>query len=212
MKTLALFLLLALAGWGCAKKSIVPDGSLADDKLIMKALPSVAAKAHALGAPQSYSFQAVVAELPSQKPGARAWKEIWRISGSGNTVDVEISFQERGSEPTAWTVGEAKVAGDVPLASKGVQLPKSSKPADWPELHVYGVMGKGASGAVQLNDALVKVGETRNGVRVAEIAPNGVWVEFQGERRLLAVEPGGPPKPPADAKSKKSADAKKKSK
>ena len=69
-------------------------------------------------------------------------------------------------------------------------------------------MGKGAKGSVQINGAFVAVGADHNGVRIAEIAENGVWLEFEGERRLFAVETGRSSAKDAPAKSKKSGAAK----
>jgi len=99
-------------------------------------------------------------------------------------------------EPAAATPPEKPVAA-TPTAPPAAVTPEPTvaPPAAaaprpkviWPALKLKGIVGGGSAGAVMLNDKVLGIDETIEGVRVASIDNNGAWLEYQGERRFLKV-------------------------
>jgi|GEM_PF-1715004 len=98
----------------------------------------------------------------------------------------------------------------VVKATSGVTMPQgseaggggvSSGPVTWPDLTLGAIAGNNNGGAAILNDTLVAVNETIQGVRVKSISARSVELEFGGETRVVAVggSTGGTPGNPAPA-------------
>jgi cytoskeletal protein RodZ len=97
-------------------------------------------------------------------------------------VSLDTSDKKSAPSPTA--------AIAQPANSKHVPVPrqKVAKPAIiWPEAKLKGIVGRGKGGAVMLNDMIIGVGEEEKGIKVIKIESNGVWLEYEKERRFLKV-------------------------
>jgi len=105
-------------------------------------------------------------------------------------------------EPVAAVKPPAAAPPEKPVAAAPTAPPTAVTPAPavappvavaprpkviWPALKLKGIVGGGSAGAVMLNDKVLGVEETIEGVRVASIDSNGAWLEYQGERRFLKV-------------------------
>lgn len=107
-------------------------------------------------------------------------------------------------------VGEKPAESKAPVKAVPVAEPKSAAPATvaetpaltavaapevvpppvsikWPDLTISGVVGKEQKGAVFVNDKVIGVNETVEGIRVVAIKPQGALLEYQGETRLAKV-------------------------
>ncbi|MBU1908447.1 MAG: hypothetical protein KJ726_00175, partial [Verrucomicrobia bacterium] len=60
----------------------------------------------------------------------------------------------------------------------------------WPALKLMGVLTGtrgGSGGSAFLNNTTVEAGDTLQGVRLLEVQSEGVWLEYQGERKYLRI-------------------------
>jgi hypothetical protein len=60
-------------------------------------------------------------------------------------------------------------------------------PVVWPSLMLSGVMGRGSRGAVRINNEIVTINDTIQGVKLIAIGNQGVELEYMGERKILKV-------------------------
>jgi hypothetical protein len=57
----------------------------------------------------------------------------------------------------------------------------------WPDITISGVVGKEHAGAAFINNKVVGVNETIEGIRILAIKPQGALLEYKGETRLAKV-------------------------
>jgi tetratricopeptide (TPR) repeat protein len=65
--------------------------------------------------------------------------------------------------------------------------PKPVAPVEWPALTLQGVIGKGLNGSAIINDQVLAVNETIEGVRVVAVEKQSVKLEYEAEERSLRV-------------------------
>jgi hypothetical protein len=61
------------------------------------------------------------------------------------------------------------------------------EPVIWPILVLNGLVGKGAQGAIMVNNQIIGVGEAIEDVRVVSISKQGAMLEHQGEKKFVKV-------------------------
>ena len=61
------------------------------------------------------------------------------------------------------------------------------EPVIWPILILNGLVGKGAQGAIMVNNEIIGVDETIEDVRVVSISRQGAMLEYQGEKKFVKV-------------------------
>ena len=61
------------------------------------------------------------------------------------------------------------------------------EPIIWPLLILNGLVGKGAQGAIMVNNEIIGVDETIEEVRVVSISKQGATLEYQGEKKFVKV-------------------------
>jgi hypothetical protein len=75
----------------------------------------------------------------------------------------------------------------IARAITGRKEPEPPPPVEWPALTVAGIIGGDSRGSVFINEQVLEVGETIDGVRVAGIARQTVRLQYKGEVRDLKV-------------------------
>lgn len=113
--------------------------------------------------------------------------------------DPDTELDEDASSPTAEeeepSITHIETVPETPSIThveSAVPLPEpnpveSKPPADWPSLLLTGILGKGDSGSAFLNNEVVSIDETIDGVRVLSIGQRGVELEYEGEIQFLKV-------------------------
>lgn len=85
----------------------------------------------------------------------------------------------------------ATVQSKSPAASApGPSTPTAAAPlgsVDWPMLKLSGIIGDGQTGSAIINNTVIGVGETVDGVLVKAINNQGVQLEYKGTTRFLKV-------------------------
>jgi cytoskeletal protein RodZ len=61
------------------------------------------------------------------------------------------------------------------------------EPVEWPTVKLQGVIGRGKNGSAILNNKVLAVNETIEGIRVIAVGKQGVELEYQAERRFIKV-------------------------
>ena len=61
------------------------------------------------------------------------------------------------------------------------------EPVEWPTVTLQGVIGRGKNGSAILNNKVLAVNETIEGIRVISVGKQGVELEYQGKRRFIKV-------------------------
>jgi len=93
--------------------------------------------------------------------------------------------------PKAETVETTTVSvdpEDIPSAPVQVEAPVIRRPpVDWPRLTLSGVLGHGTNGSVIIDNEIVGVDETIEGVKVISIRGQGAELEYDGETLFLKV-------------------------
>ncbi|MBT7700716.1 MAG: hypothetical protein HN700_10515, partial [Verrucomicrobia bacterium] len=78
-----------------------------------------------------------------------------------------------------------------PVASVGADpaqpVAVAVEPVEWPTVTLQGVIGRGKNGSAILNNKVLAVDETIEGVRVISVGKQGVELEFKGRRRFIKV-------------------------
>lgn len=96
----------------------------------------------------------------------------------------EVALEETGT-------GDEPVPESVPESADMAGGPDEQAPAvaavEWPLVSLEGMVGKGATGAAIINDTIVGVGESVDGVKLISIDRKGVYLEYGGEQRFLKV-------------------------
>ncbi len=126
--------------------------------------PVVSASNHTLAAVQPIP----VAETPQDPPAT-------------NPPDV-VQIQAQIQEPATGNV--ELVVTPPPVVTQ--QLPRLP-PAIWPVIVVNGVVGRGQKGAAMLNNRVVDIGGTLEGVKLMAIEGQSVQLEYKGELQTLRV-------------------------
>ena len=75
----------------------------------------------------------------------------------------------------------------APAPGTGVSQPAAPAPVIWPGFSLQAAMGGGKTGSVMIDGKIVPVGSAHGGVSVIEITPQGVVMEYAGERRTFRV-------------------------
>jgi hypothetical protein len=65
--------------------------------------------------------------------------------------------------------------------------PAEPPPVIWPTFSLQAAMGGGKMGSVMIDGKIVPVGASHNEMSILEITPDGVVIEFQGQRRTFRV-------------------------
>jgi Type II secretion system protein B len=81
------------------------------------------------------------------------------------------------------------VAPTPPPPAETNKPPPPPPPPEFPSLNLEGFVYNGARSTAVINGKTVQLGESVSGVTVVAIEPDGVTVEFQGERRVLKLKP-----------------------
>lgn len=95
--------------------------------------------------------------------------------------------------PSVGPTPEAPPATPPPVGIKPAppaDIAPAPAPTDvtpWPALRVTGVVGKGLRGAATINNRIVVVGETVEGVEVLAVGEYGAKLEYNGETRFVKV-------------------------
>jgi hypothetical protein len=82
------------------------------------------------------------------------------------------------------------VKPEPPPSAVSTQAEESVKPPPivWPGIKVNGIVGRGRTGSAILNNKVVPIGESTEGVTVVEIGKQpSVTLEFKGERKTLRI-------------------------
>ena len=103
---------------------------------------------------------------------------------------AEEAVAKRGEEqivPVLVTpvVTEPKLVTHPPTSQPEPVKKKPSAP--WPSVSLSGLLGKGSNGSAILNNRIIGVGETIDGIKVVSIGRQGVVLEYKGETQLLQV-------------------------
>ena len=76
-----------------------------------------------------------------------------------------------------------------PVVAQVPEIPAviEKEPVIWPLLILNGLVGKGAQGAIMVNNEIIGVDESIEDVRVVSISKQGATLEFQGETKFVKV-------------------------
>lgn len=113
-------------------------------------------------------------------------------------LEGKLAKPESAEEAAAKRGGEQVVpvpATPVVTEPKLVTHPSTSEPEPakekpsvaWPSVSLSGLVGKGSNGSAILNNRIIGVGETIEGVKVVSIGRQGVILEYEGETQFLKV-------------------------
>lgn len=99
------------------------------------------------------------------------------------TVAPTTTEPPQNTEATSST--QAATAGtDVPATEV---KPPPPPPVQWPILTVTGVVGSKEKGAAKINNVIVDVGQSIDGVKVVSLGVRSVELEYLGQRRTVRV-------------------------
>ena len=95
-----------------------------------------------------------------------------------------IPVKEPAPTVTATVAGTPDVAA---AKAPETPVPPPASLIKWPDITITGVVGKEQKGSVFVNDKVIRVNETVEGIRILAIKPQGALLEYQGETRLAKV-------------------------
>ncbi|MGA1531180.1 MAG: hypothetical protein ACO398_10620 [Kiritimatiellia bacterium] len=81
----------------------------------------------------------------------------------------------------------AKAQVDIVAAPSPPVEELAPPPVIWPGFSLQAAMGSGTRGSVMIDGTIIKVGESMGDLRVLEITPGGVRIEYMGEKRVFRV-------------------------
>jgi hypothetical protein len=145
------------------------------------------------------------AASPAKKPTIGSTVRQTVKDGNTATTHADGVISEASGEHTADTKPSAGAAApatskvpppqDVPAAGQPATAVAATAPGDetamaaikWPDITISGVVGKEHAGAAFINNKVVGVNETIEGIRILAIKPQGALLEYKGETRLAKV-------------------------
>ncbi len=81
----------------------------------------------------------------------------------------------------------AKAQVDIVAAPSPPVEELAPPPVIWPGFSLQAAMGSGTRGSVMIDGTIIKVGESMGDLRILEITPGGVRIEYMGEKRVFRV-------------------------
>ena len=138
-------------------------------------------KAPAPVAPPS-AKKAPTAQVPSSSPAPSV---ATSVTPPASTPPPTVTATTIPPETSASTGPKIE---PVAAPATPVQIePVPALPVVWPSLMLSGVIGKGPRGAARINNDIVAVNETIQGVKILSVGNQGVELEYMGEKKLLKV-------------------------
>jgi len=135
------------------------------------------------------SPESVPTEIGTGKPVEKALAE-----NTPNSVEAETPVDQVASSAVA---DKAEVTPEQSAASEAQPAAESAKETSiedvapreviWPSISIQAAMGSGGSGPVMIDGKIIRVGESHFGIKIIEVTPRGVMVEYEGEQRLIPV-------------------------
>jgi hypothetical protein len=208
----ALVLLVSVAGalfylatkkwsWKDAMQAASADLSKAEQKITRMASSVSDEKPAQAPVPAAPVASAVSpAALPHASVQARV--EKMKTAVADYTKETSGSFESAPAPAPAAVPAPSPTPARVVEAPPPVAAPAAQKPAvarepaperavsagPWPRITLNGIMSAGrANGAALVNNRMVGVGESVEGVRVVEVQVKGAVMEYKGETRLLLI-------------------------